>query len=119
MNDKSNICAPSNRSYLVKPAEVMFSSYAGTISSTDDFYVTSKNLMITETTLDVIDVNAYKNSKDPLRYIPNFMRVNSATMFSGSAKHWMNQMCEYNTGTYSSQWIAIDYNIFNKIKGMN
>jgi hypothetical protein len=41
--------------------------------------------MITETTLEVIDVNLYNAVKKPREYIPNFLRVNSASFFSKSA----------------------------------
>ncbi len=62
----------------------MFSSYPGCISSTDDYYITDKKLMITETTLDVIDMNGYKRVKNSDSYIPNFMRINAASLFSNS-----------------------------------
>lgn len=62
----------------------MFSSYPGCISSTDDYYVTDKKLMVTETTLDVIDMNVYKKVKSSASYIPNFMRINAASLFSNS-----------------------------------
>jgi len=63
---------------------VMFSSYPGCISSTDDYYITDKKLMVTETTLDVIDMNVYKKVKSAASYIPNFMRINAASLFSNS-----------------------------------
>jgi hypothetical protein len=64
---------------------VTFSSYPGLISSSDDYYITDKKLFITETTLEVIDMNAYKKVKNSNNYIPNFMRINSATFFSQTA----------------------------------
>jgi hypothetical protein len=42
--------------------------------------------MVTETTLDVIDVSLYNgNVKQSKDYIPNFMRVLAATRFAKSA----------------------------------
>lgn len=94
-----------------------FSGYAGTLSSTDDWYVTSNNLLITETTLEVIDIEKYKNVKSSENYIPNFLRVLSASRFSKNAKEWCQTIAASNSGTYSSQWMVIDYNIFKSIKG--
>lgn len=65
--------------------EVTFSSYPGCLSSTDDFLITNRNLVVTETTLDVVDMNLFKNVKKEDEYIPDFMRINSATFFSKSA----------------------------------
>jgi len=98
--------------YSGKPAviEAIFSSYPGCLSSTDDYYVTSNKLVVTETTLDVIDMSLYDNINKDNRYIPNFMRVNSATYFSKSAVEWVENFKFYNSGTYSSQWMIIDYN---------
>jgi hypothetical protein len=56
------------------------------LSSTDDYYITDANLVITETTIDVVDVNVYKqNIKDENNYIPSFMRVMAATRAAKSA----------------------------------
>jgi hypothetical protein len=94
-----------------------FSGYPGTLSSTDDWYVTNNNLLITETTLEVIDIKKYWNVKGSSDYIPNFLRVLSASRFSRNGKEWCKTISAYNSGTYSSQWMIIDFNIFKKIKG--
>ena len=72
-----------------------------------------------ETTIDVVDVNEFQYVKPADKYIPNFMRVLAATRFAKSSKEWINIFKTYNSGTYSSQWMIIDYNLFNKIKGTN
>ena len=69
-----------------KKSEIIFSSYPGAISSTDDFYITHNNLLITETTLQVIDINLYhKHIKPVEEYIPNFMRVMAASRSAKTA----------------------------------
>jgi len=98
-------------------SEMTFSSYPGILSSTDDWYVTNNNLLITETTLEVINIEKYKNVKSAENYIPNFLRVLSASRFSKTGQEWCESISAYNSGTYSSQWMVIDYNKFKKMKG--
>lgn len=62
--------------------EMTFSSYPGCLSSTDDFYLTNHNLLVMETTLEVINIKLYDSVKPADKYIPNFMRVMAATRFS-------------------------------------
>jgi hypothetical protein len=97
--------------------EVTFSSYAGAIGSTDDYYITDKKLFVTETTLEVIDMNAYRQVKTASNFIPNFMRINAASFFSNTSEEWTKNFSFFNSGTYSSQWMIIDYKVFDKIKG--
>jgi len=94
-----------------------FSSYPGCLTSTDDFFITNNNLVITETTLEIIDIYQYRYVKPSDQYIPNFMRVLSSSRFAKSAKEWCKIFAFMNSGTYSSQWMILDYNIFNKIRG--
>jgi len=72
-----------------------------------------------ETTIDVVDVNEFKHVKPPEKYIPNFMRVLAATRFAKSSKEWVNIFKSYSSGTYSSQWMIIDYNKFKGMIGTN
>jgi hypothetical protein len=101
----------------IPSTEMTFSSYPGLLSSTDDWYVTSNNLLITETTLEVIDIKKYEKVKGAEDYIPNFLRVLSASRFAKNGKEWCKSISGYNSGTYSSQWMIIDYNVFNEMKG--
>jgi hypothetical protein len=101
---------------VLKDIVATFSSYPGCLSSTDDFYITNHKLMVTETTLEVIDINLYKSVKEEEKYIPNFMRVNSATFFSSTGEEWVDNFSFYNSGTYSSQWMVLDYKVFDQIK---
>ena len=99
--------------------ETTFSSYPGFISSSDDYYVTNNGLMVTETTLEVIDINLYNSAKKEDTFIPNSFRINSATFFSRTAEEWVNNFSFFNSGTYSSQWMVLDYNVFEKAKRVN
>lgn len=96
-----------------------FSSYPGCLSSTDDFFITNHNLVVTETTLELIDIRNYVNVKPSDHYIPNFMRVLSASRFATSGREWCKIFAFSNSGTYSSQWMILDYNVFKQIKGTN
>ncbi len=64
--------------------EVIFSSYAGAIGSTDDYYISDKKLFVTETTLEIIDMKAYRQVKPANNFVPNFMRINAASFFSNT-----------------------------------
>ena len=98
--------------------KAIFSSYPGCLSSTDDFYLTNHNLLIMETTIEVVDLSLYKNELDENDYIPSFMRVLQPTFFAKSAKEWVEIFNKNKVGSYSSQWMILDYNIFEKeVKG--
>lgn len=83
-NDPTDILIIISKVDSVAKFSASFSSYPGTISSTDDFYVTNNKIIVTETTLDVLDMSLYQNIPAESEYIPNYMRVNSATFFSKS-----------------------------------
>lgn len=99
----------SNENSIFPSFEVLFSAYPATLSSTDDFYITSNKLAVTETTLEVVDVSLYKDI-DYKKYYPNYMRVISSTRFSTSALEWTNSFKKTSAYTYSSQWLIVDYN---------
>jgi hypothetical protein len=71
-------------------SEMTFSSYPGCVSSTDDYFVTNHKLVVTETTLEVIDIELWKHVKPAKEYIPNFMRVMAATRYARSAVNNFN-----------------------------
>lgn len=62
-------------------------------------------------------MKAYRQVKTAKHFIPNFMRINSASFFSNSTEEWTSNFSFFNSGTYSSQWMVVDYKIFDKIKG--
>ena len=101
----------------IPSTEMTFSGYPAAISSTDDYYITNNQLLIMETTIEIIDADKFRYVKNHTEFIPNFMRVLYATRFSTTAAQWPSLFNFYNSGTYSSQWMIIDYNKFKEIKG--
>ncbi len=59
--------------------------------------------MITEITLNVIDISLFQHVKPKEKYIPNFLRVMAASRLSNTAEDWTKLMKLSNSGTYSSQ----------------
>lgn len=86
----------------LQKSQVMFSSYPGCLSSTDDWYIINSRFIVTETTLEVLQETIYKSILDIKHYIPDFMRVLQANRMATSAVSWVFWLSYYNTGTYNS-----------------
>lgn len=95
--------------------KISFSSYPGCVSSTDDYYLMDSGLAITETTLNIPKQQRYS----PAGTMPDFMRIMCANRVANNAQDWANSMTETATGTYSSQWMILDYNKFHKGQGLD
>lgn len=54
---------------------VSFSSYPGCITSTDDWYVLSSGLLVTETTLEIMSNRLQKRMMPANRSVPNFVKI--------------------------------------------
>lgn len=88
-----------------------FSSYPGCISSTDDWYNNKSkygHLIVTETTLEVLNDQLYNYLISYDMYLPDFMRIVLSNRLAYDGKSWTFWMEYYNTGTYNSQWLIID-----------
>lgn len=93
----------------VAAKRISFSSYPGCVSSTDDYYLMDSGLAITETTLSVPQEQTYPRRQ----IVPDFIRIMAANRLSSSAEDWAQSMVDSATGTYSSQWMIVDYKKFS------
>jgi hypothetical protein len=85
-------------------AASQFSSYPGTVSSIDDFYTTSNNMVIIETTNNIANMSLH----DLVVYtsVPTFVRVVVANALTDSGADWSAMYADNNSGTYNSQTTA-------------
>jgi len=94
--------------------KVSMSSYPGVVSSTDDFYILSSGLTVMETSLEILDSTVWDNvltfPANP--HIPNFIHLMVTNRMAKSAAQWARLYSLVNTGTYTSQWMALDYKQF-------
>jgi len=95
---------------------ISFSSYPGTLTSTDDYYMTNAGLVVMETTLEILDKDLYSSVGEAGNHIPNYIRIFVANRLASSAREWTEIFKKNNGGTYNSQWMIID---MNKIKEIN
>lgn len=90
-----------------------FSSYPGFISSTDDFYLMDSNIVVIETTLNILNDELYKHvSSDST--VMAWVRTMVANRLAKTGKQWTELFSKYNSGTYNNQWMVIDYNKYQK-----
>jgi hypothetical protein len=78
---------------------VNFSSYAGLITSSDDWYLLNSGLLVTETTLEILNMDIYNYISSGDESVPNFMRIAVANQLAIDGPDWMFWYKEYNTGT--------------------
>jgi hypothetical protein len=92
----------------VKARNIMFSSYPAVLSSNDDFYLTSQNLAVIETTNAIFDTTLYDHITP--KSLLCWQRAMIANRLSTTSKEWTDIFGLYNSGTYNNQFMVLDMN---------
>ena len=97
----------------VRSKNIIFTSYPATMSSIDDFYLTSNGLIAIETT------NGFYNDTLYSKILPNSIFTSERAMISNrisnSSKEWVENYAKYNSGTYNNQYMILDKNKVNLV----
>ena len=83
-----------------------FSSYPGVASSTDDYYLMSSGLVVTETTVSMLSDSAFDKLNESSLAIPDFMRIMISNKLAKNGKEWVDYMTKSATGTYKV-WVQL------------
>lgn len=97
----------------IKNRRTSHSSYPGFVTSSDDFYILDSGLLVTETTINILNEQLYK-LVDPSKTVVAWIRSLTANRMASTAKEWCDIFSEYNSGTYNDQWVVVDYNLYTK-----
>jgi len=94
--------------------KIAFSSYPGVITSTDNFYIMDSGLAVMDTSIEVLDPFLWDKVEDfpTMPHIPNFVHLMATNRVAKNGAHWARLFQTQNTGTYTSQWMVVDYNRF-------
>ena len=98
------------KTYAMPSGTVSFSAMAGMISSGDDFYLTSNNLVVQETTNDFFGDALYE--KIVPKSISEFLRVMTANFLATDGETWTTMFAFENSGTYNNQYMVVDFNLY-------
>jgi len=90
-----------------------FSSYAGTVVSSDDYTLISSGLASIETTISIFNETLYTDKYvKPEGQLSCWVRSTIANQMARTAKEWTDIFARYNSGTYNNQWTVVDYKLF-------
>ncbi|KAL3181438.1 hypothetical protein MRX96_036914 [Rhipicephalus microplus] len=95
----------------VPATALTFSGYPGSVSSGDDFFLTSKNLAVLGTGIRNQNSDLWSRLT-PDNTVPSAFRSLAASRLAESAKEWIHTYSRGSAGTGNSQWTVIDYNLF-------
>ncbi len=90
---------------------LVFSSYPGCINSIDDFYITSRELVVLETTNPILN-GKYFEKMNPKAAL-TWHRTMISNILSSSGEEWIKYFTTENSGTYNNQFMVFDMNKFN------
>ena len=103
-----------NSKFPVKAQTITMSSYPAAVNSQDDFYITSANLYIGETTNSVHNHSLFDKLK------PNslmcWMRTMVANRLTDDGYSWTQTFKKFNSGTYNNQFHILDLKLINTEK---
>ena len=97
----------------VRSKNIIFSSYPATLSSVDDFYISSHGLISIETTNQLLNDTLY--SKINSNSLFTCERAMISNRISNSSKEWAENFAKYNSGTYNNQFMILDKNKINLV----
>ena len=88
-----------------------FSSYPGNLFSTDDWYVTSHNLAVLETTIDNHNASLWQHVTP--RTVMTWIRTMVANRLARDGPSWASVFSRWNSGTYNNEFHIVDYKLFD------
>jgi hypothetical protein len=94
----------------VPAVRVAFSGYPATLSSVDDFYVTSGGLVVIETTIGNNNASLYQYVVP--ESVLEWHRVVVANRLSTTSPGWVATFSGHNSGTYNNEWMVADAKLF-------
>jgi hypothetical protein len=89
---------------------VAMSSYPGYIASSDDWYMTGRQLAVQETSLSVFNVSLY-TAVVP-QTVSEFLRVMAACWLANNGEEWTLYFSRENSGTYNNQYMVVDFKLY-------
>lgn len=106
-----SIPLPNSESMLTT---VAMSSYPGTITSGDNYFMSDSGIVLTDTSLEMVNPFGFDAVKDfPVHaHLPNFMHVVITLRLAKNAADFAKRYQVQNTGTLMAQWMVVDYNMF-------
>ncbi len=86
----------------------------GILLSIDDFYTTSANLAVIETTIgnSNADLWSFVTPQSNLYWI----RILASNRLAQNGEEWAKWFSLFNSGTYNNQWMIVDYKKFTPNK---
>jgi hypothetical protein len=90
----------------IKARNIIFTSFPATLASTDDFYITSQDLAITETTNSIFNNKLYEKLNP--NTLLTWERAMIANRLSVTSKEWAENFVQHNSGTYNNQFMILD-----------
>ena len=100
--------------FKIKANTNLVSGYPGVINSNDDFYLTSANLYVMETTNNVFNTTLF-DSLTP-ESLTCWIRTMIALRLADNGKEWCEIFEKYNSGTYNNQFMVLDLNLIDTDK---
>ncbi|CAK9038124.1 Phospholipase-B 81 (PLB) [Durusdinium trenchii] len=91
--------------------EISFSSYPGYLESLDDFYMLGSGIGWTQTSLAVMNHSLYDDHVKPESLLA-WQRVRVASAMAHTAPEWAETFAKEASGTYSNQYMIIDFKLF-------
>uniref|UniRef100_A0A0N5AL28 Phospholipase B-like n=1 Tax=Syphacia muris TaxID=451379 RepID=A0A0N5AL28_9BILA len=92
--------------------QIAMSSYPASLTSVDDYIMTSAGLGSTETTISIFNTTLYNDQYMTPNSLHCWIRSVIASRLASSAKEWVEIFAKYNSGTYNNQWSVVDYKLF-------
>jgi hypothetical protein len=98
----------------VSAQQLSFSSYPGELFSDDDFYITSSNMVVLETTNHIYNFTILQGLSPAS--VPSWQRVRAANLLASDGRSWVETFKRHNSGTYNNQYMVVDLKRFQPRK---
>lgn len=112
--DPGQVYSFSSYPGILNPPSEYELTFKASITSTDDFILTSAKLAILETTIG----NYNEKSLDLItpNTVLTWIRAEIAHRTASSGLQWAEAFGRHNSGTYNNEWVVVDYKQFHRGK---